>query len=348
MNQNAENESHNAGKNSIISWKLFAGLALMMLFLWLSFRKAPMGEFIDAMKKISIIPVLGAMTYQIISVVIRGWRWKIMLLPSHPELRKRHAVFATMIGYAVNVVIPRGGEIARAVFLKRFARTSLAAGLSSVVAERLIDVATLCLLFASLLPLYQHRLEEIFPGVGRAMLAASGIAVAGLAGVWIFGRHPKRAADWLQMLLGKIWPSRAERLARAGEKFFQGFEGMFLKESALRMILLTAGIWSLYIVANWTLTLAFPLSKISSLSLLDAGVITVVVAISFSLPSPGGTGTTHFFVTLLLTTLYGIDPAEALAYATLLHLTGIIPTLLLGSLFAVLIPPAKIAPENVS
>jgi hypothetical protein len=110
------------------------------------------------------------------------------------------------------------------------------------------------------------------------------------------------------------------------------------------MLFLTAGIWALYFVANWTLTFAFPLSKISSLSLLDAVVITVVVAISFSLPSPGGTGTTHFFVSQLLTTLYGIDPAEALAYATLLHLTGVIPTLLLGSLFAVAIPPAKPTP----
>lgn len=334
------------GKNSVVSWKLFAGLALMTLFLWLSFRNAPMEEFIGAMKKISIIPVLGAIACQIASVVIRGWRWKILLLPSHPELRKRHAVFATTIGYAVNVVIPRGGEIARAVFLRRFARTSLAAGLSSVIAERLIDVMTLCLLFASILPLYQQRLEEIFPGVGRAMLAASATALAGLAGVWIFGRNPRRAADWLRKLLGKIWPSRAEVLARAGENFFQGLQGMFLKTSALRMILLTAVIWALYIAANWTLTLAFPLSKISSLSLLDAGVITVVVAISFSLPSPGGTGTTHFFVSLLLSALYGIDPAEALAYATLLHLTGIIPTLLLGGLFAVAIPPAKLAPEN--
>jgi glycosyltransferase 2 family protein len=344
LNQNTENESPDAENSSIISWKLFAGLALMALFLWLSFRNAPMGKFIDAMKKISIIPVLGAITYQIISIVIRGWRWKILLLPSHPELRKRHAFFATTIGYAVNTVIPRGGEIARAVFLKRFSHTSLAAGLSSVVAERLIDVVTLCLLFASVLPLYQQRLEEIFPGVGKAMLAVSATGLIGLVVVWIFGSHPKRAADWLRVPLGKIWPTRAENLAKAGEKFFQGFQGLFLKESALRMLFLTAGIWALYFVANWTLTFAFPLSKISSLSLLDAVVITVVVAISFSLPSPGGTGTTHFFVSQLLTTLYGIDPAEALAYATLLHLTGVIPTLLLGSLFAVAIPPAKPTP----
>jgi uncharacterized protein (TIRG00374 family) len=346
LNKSPKNESQNAGNNSIISWKLFAGLALMLLFLWLSFRNVPMEEFIVAMKKISIIPVLGAITYYLVSIVIRGWRWKILLLPSHPELRKRHAVFATTIGYAVNVVIPRGGEIARAVFLKKFARTSLAAGISSVVAERLIDVMTLCLLFTSIYPLHQHLLEEIFPGVGRAMLTVSGIAVAGLAGVWIFGRHPRRSANWLRLLLVKIWPSREEGLAQAAENFFQGLEGMFIKKSALRMILLTAGIWALYIVANWTLTLAFPLSKISALSLLDAWVITVIVAISFSLPSPGGTGTTHFFVSLLLTTLYGINPAEALAYATLLHLTGIVPILLLGSLFAVVIQPAKPAPEN--
>jgi uncharacterized protein (TIRG00374 family) len=336
-----------AQKSFQFPWKVCLGFVFMAGFLWLAFRRTPMGDLISHLKKVSPLAVAGAIGLHLISIALRGWRWKIMLSPSDPGLKRRHAVIALLVGYAVNVVIPRGGEVARAVFLRRIARTSLVAGLSSVIAERLLDVVFLCILFFLTVSFYQHHLEAVFPGVGKVMFIAAIFAAVGLAGAWLISRNPAEAAGWLRRILDRVWPSRAERFLVMGENFITGIGGLFVRESAVRIFLLSVGIWVLSIFSVWWVAEAFSAGKLSSLSFLDAAAITVVVVISISLPAPGGTGTTHYFVSMLLTGLYGISPAEALAFATLLHLVGVIPSLLLGGLCSLIAPSAGPA-ENTS
>ncbi len=339
LKQNQEN-----GKNGdLFSWKLLAGLALMAVFLWLAFRKMPLDSFVDTLMEVSPLPLAAAAVIILLSIVLRGWRWKIMLASSQPDLKKRHAVMATGVGYAVNLAIPRGGEVARAIFLRRIASTSLAAGLSSVLAERLIDVVSLCVLFVATLSLYQPQLEAVFPGVGQGMFFAGLLAMGGFAGMWAIGRNPGRTSRWIGIILHRLWPSQADKLSQWGENFSLGLGGLFVRKNAPAMIALTAGIWLLYIAANWAIIFAFPSTRIASLTLLDICAVTVVVAISFVIPSPGGIGTTHFLVSQMLTGIYGIEPALALAYATLLHLAGTIPALLLGGLSAMFMESAKTA-----
>jgi len=339
LNQKPNHE--NEKKSGLFSWKLLAGLALMAVFLWLAFRKIPLGSFIDTLREVSLLPLAAAAAIVVLSIVLRGWRWKIMLASSQPELKKRYAVMATGVGYAVNLAIPRGGEVARAIFLKRIASTSLVAGLSSVLAERLIDVVSLCVLFVATLSLYQHQLEGVFPGVGRGMFFAGLLAMGGFAVMWVISRNPDRTSGWIGKILYRFWPSQAERISGWEESFSLGLGGVFVRKNAPAMIALTAGIWLLYIAANWTIIFAFPSTRIASLTVLDICAVAVVVAISFSLPSPGGTGTTHFFVSQMLTGIYGIDPAHALAYATLLHLVGTVPALLLGGASAMFMESVK-------
>lgn len=313
----------------------------MVIFLWLSFRQTDFDKFLVILKGASLLPLAGASFVQIISHVMRGWRWKLMLSSSQPELRRRHAFAATMVGYAVNTFIPRGGEVMRAIFLKRIAQTSLAAGLSSVLVERLLDLAALCILFPLTFWIYQNRMEGLFPGVRQGIFIAGLISVGGLVLVWVVGRQPERMAKKLQDILKRFWPSREKTFSEIGGNIILGLGGLFNKETALEICLLSGAIWFAYILANWILLFALPASGISSLFFVDAAAITVVVAISFALPSPGGTGTTHFFVSRMLVEIYNIDPAQALAYATLIHLSSIIPGIFLGGGLAFFLKPSK-------
>ncbi len=328
------------------SWKMGLGFFLMAVFLWLSFRQTELGKFLEALKSVNLLPVIVASVVQLASHVMRGWRWKLMLSSSQPTLRRRHAFAATMVGYAVNTIIPRGGEVIRAVFLKRIARTSLAAGLSSVLAERLLDLAALCVLFPLTIWIYQNRLEGLFPGVRQAVFLTGIVAVVGLGLVWAFGRHPERMVGRLQGLLRRFWPSHEKNISEMSGNFFLGLGGLFKKETAMEIGFLSGAIWLVYILANWALIFAVPGSGMSSLTFVDATAITVVVAISFALPSPGGTGTTHFFVSRMLVEIYAIDPAQALAYATLIHLSAVVPSLVLGGGLALFLKPAEIISDR--
>jgi uncharacterized protein (TIRG00374 family) len=335
----AENEDTALGFR--FSWKLALGLALMAIFLWLSFRNIEFGKFLDALKGVSLFPVIAASVTQIVSHAVRGWRWKLMLSSSHPELRRRDAFAATMVGYSVNVIIPRGGEVVRAVFLRRIARTPLAAGLSSVLAERLLDLVALCILFPLTVWIYQHQLDRLFPGIRQGIFAVGFVAVVGLGLLWAFGRYPERMTGHLQRFLQRFWPSRAKKISEMGGNFFLGLGGLFKKETALEIGLLSGAIWLLYILSTWVLIFALPGSGISSLAFGDAAAITVIVAISFTIPSPGGTGTTHFFISRMMVGIYGIHSAHALAYATLIHLSGTLPVLIIGGALALFLKPAE-------
>ncbi len=334
----AENET--AAPGFRFSWKLALGFALMAVFLWLAFRKIDFGKFLDALKEVKLLPVIAASFIQIASHALRGWRWKLMLSSSHPELRRRDAFAATIVGYSVNVIIPRGGEVIRAVFLRRIARTPLPAGLSSVLAERLLDLVALCILFPLTVWIYQHQLERLFPGVREGVFAVGFATIAGLGLVWAFGRYPERMTVHLRGFLQRFWPSRAKKISEMGGNFFLGLGGLFRRETALEIGLLSGAIWLLYILANWILIFALPGSGISSLAFGDAAAITVIVAIAFALPSPGGTGTTHFFVSRMMIGIYGINSAHALAYATLIHLSGVVPVLVVGGALALFLKPA--------
>lgn len=343
LNQETAGPSHNENDTDTttirFSWKMVVGLALTAIFLWLAFRRISFGKFVDVILSVDFIPFLVASTVLMSSHVIRGWRWKIMLSSSQPDLLRRHALAATVVGYAVNVIIPRGGEVARAMFLKRIAQTPIAAGLSSVLAERLLDLAALCMLFPVTLWVYQQKLEWLFPGVGQGMVVAGVVAVIGLVLLWRLGRHPERMVERFQVSLRRIWPSKEKTFAGVSEDFLLGFGGLFNRENTMRIGFLSGMIWVLYILGNWTLVFSFSGSEISSLTLIDAAAITVVVAISFVIPAPGGTGTTHFFVSEMLIVLYGIEPAQALAYATLIHLSSVLPSLVLGVGAAIFMKP---------
>lgn len=316
--------------------KTALGLVLTVLFLWLAFRKTPWGEFARTMGGVELLPVAGAVACQILSNVLRAGRWKLFLLGSRPDLRTHDAFAALMVGYGVNVALPRGGEVARAVFLQRVAGVPLGAGLSTVITERLLDLVTLAALFPPLLLIYRGRLERVFPGIGNAMLLTAILSAAALGAAWWLARNPEASVRRMGGLSRRLAPSLAERIGAASGHFLKGLGGIFERQAATGIALLTGAIWFFYAVGFWLLFQAFGFARTASPGLGDALGVTLVMAVAYALPSPGGTGTTHFFASRFLTGMLAVGSAEALAYATLAHALGVLPGILMGGVYALL------------
>ena len=314
--------------------KTVLSLALTVLFLWLAFYRIPLGEFARELREITLLPLAAAMACQLLAHWLRAWRWKLFLLRTRPGLRRRDAFAALMVGYGVNVALPRGGELARAVFLQRAAGVPFGAGLSTVITERLLDLATLAALFPPLALIYRGRLERVFPGIGTGVLLTALVSAGALAVTWWLARNPESSSRRLGGLIRRFAPSLAERAAAASGHFLEGLGGIFRREAAARVTLLTGGIWLLYAVGFWFLFHSFAFGRTASPGLADALGVTLVVAVAYALPSPGGTGTTHFFASQFLIGLLQVGSTEALAYATLAHALGAIPGILLGGAYA--------------
>lgn len=73
----------------------------------------------------------------------RAYRWKYMLEPLGYKPKVSSLYHSVMIGYIINLTIPRSGEFARAGFLAKKENVPFEKSFGTIVAERVIDVIML-------------------------------------------------------------------------------------------------------------------------------------------------------------------------------------------------------------
>lgn len=86
-----------------------------------------------------------------VALALRGWRWhRIMVLARIPH-RRADAFWLMLVAYMGNTVLPvRGGEVLRISILSSRTTARIREIVGSVIAERVLDIATLAVIFAVL------------------------------------------------------------------------------------------------------------------------------------------------------------------------------------------------------
>jgi glycosyltransferase 2 family protein len=96
------------------------------------------------------------------------------------------------------------------------------------------------------------------------------------------------------------------------------------------IIILSVLIWLFYIIMMFVPFYAYNMVERYSLDFGTALVAQAISTIGFILPTPGGTGSYHYFVIQTLTQLYHVDEEVARSYATVTHAIGFIATMIVG------------------
>ena len=81
------------------------------------------------------------------TLVLRAWRWMVLMRPFAPQVSNLNASLALAICYAANVIVPRSGEVLRCVSLKWTTGASISALMATIVVERILDLFWLIVLF---------------------------------------------------------------------------------------------------------------------------------------------------------------------------------------------------------
>ena len=124
-------------------WKMAAGIALSLLFIYLAFRRADMAEMLHALGRANYGYLLPLLAVIALGLYLRSLRWRYLLAPVR-ELGTGVLFASLSIGYMANVFMPAHlGEFVRAWHVGK--RTGIASGsvFATIVVERLIDVASL-------------------------------------------------------------------------------------------------------------------------------------------------------------------------------------------------------------
>ena len=79
----------------------------------------------------------------LLSYFSRAYRWGYTLLPMGYKSSLKNQYHSLMIGYLVNLTIPRSGEFSRAIMLKRSDNIPIGPAFGTIVTERIIDIIIL-------------------------------------------------------------------------------------------------------------------------------------------------------------------------------------------------------------
>ncbi len=100
-------------------------------------------QFYKAIKEANYFWILLSLFLGWVAIISRAQRWKYVLEPIGHQTPLKNRYHAIMIGYLINLTIPRAGEASRAAMLYRSDKVPFAKSFGTIVAERAIDFGML-------------------------------------------------------------------------------------------------------------------------------------------------------------------------------------------------------------
>lgn len=294
--------------------------AVAVVLVYFCFRSIDWEQFSLALKHCQWEWVLLSIALGILSLVIRGLRWRMLLMPLDAGTSVLTCFNAYSICSAVNLFLPRVGEVVRLAYVVRNSSRdaegkrllSAEKALGSIVTERVWDMLFVALITGLVLLLkwedFGAFFTDNFSWGGKVMAwFFPGLLVLVTLTVALFWSLRKKGGIW-----GRIW----DFILGIGE----GLGSFRRMRKGWLFLLYTLLIWTLYWLMSASIVQALKdMPVFGPLTLTDALFISLVGSLSTMVPVPGGFGVYHGMVSGALQVLWNIPKDAAMAYAVLNH-----------------------------
>lgn len=247
----------------------------------------------------------------VVSHLLRAERWRMLLVPTGHTTKLSYSFLSLMVGYLVNLVIPRGGEVSRCYNLYKLDKTPVEMSFGTVVVERIVDLICLLVLIGVSFFVEYERLFSFIDTLPIGSDQSSKFKTLAIIGVvflilmvglfFILKRNKKISAFFKKTWLG----------------FKDGLLSVFKLERKGLFIFYSILIWALYFLMSYTVILAFP--QTAHLGIGAVLSLFAIGSIAMAVPLPGGTGSYHVLVPQGLVFLYGIAQSDAVAFTFIFH-----------------------------
>ncbi len=300
---------------------------LTALLLWLSLRGLTLGEgenkseFLWKAWQNSNKGYLGLMALvAILSHLLRAERWRMLLVPTGNKVGLTNSFLSLMIGYLVNLAVPRGGEVSRCYNLYKLEKTPVEVSFGTVVVERMVDVVCLLLLIALSFFAEWQKLKKFIDTLNFS--SGEGFSISPWMIVVFLGVIVFAAAIFFLR--------KNKKLLKIIEGFKEGLLAIFRMQNKGLFIAYSLGIWLLYFLMSYLVIKAFP--ETEDLGFSAVLTLFAVGSIAMAAPLPGGAGSYHTLVPLALVMLYNLPQADAVAFVFIFHGWQTILMILMGVL----------------
>ena len=280
-------------------------------------------DFINSFKNVNYLWIFLALTVAFLSHLSRSYRWKFLLEPLGLNPKLSLMYHSVMIGYIINLTIPRSGEVARAGYFSKYQKSSSEKVFGTIVVERVIDLLMLGLIF--IITLFLQSDQDTFNQLRQANSE-------GNSPNWLVPLITSLVV--LVLLLIAFVPKIRSKAVSFIKGVIEGGMTILKLKQKLAFILHTIFIWIAYIVMLWLTALSVPEMESISINAIFACFIAGTIAIG---ATPGGIGLYPIMVASVLINLYGYPSEIANSFGIIMWTTQTALMIILGllSLFAI-------------
>lgn len=313
----------------------YAVIALIgIFFLYFVFKGTDWNDLLDKFSHTNYWWIGVGIIVSVISHWLRGYRATMLYEALGYRVPVKNSFYAVFIGYMMNYIIPRAGEVSRCAALTKTDDLPVNKSLGTVVTERIFDVVILALIlvvvFFLQFDLLNDFLQKTFSsgdpkpdaaGFGvKAIIAI--VVLAGCAGLFLMRK---------KLVTNPLFSKVFDLLKGFGE----GLLSIRQVKNPFLFVLLSVLIWVAYILMMYFCLFSMEATK--DLGFMECLTVFAIGAIGIVIPAPGaGAGTYHFAVMQSLL-LFGVPAADGIAYATIVHGAQMVFTLIIGAVCSLLV-----------
>lgn len=293
--------------------KIFLPLTLGCLLLWFLYRNMDITEIWNVIKSgVDYRIILFSLLFGLGANLVRGFRWGVLIQSLGEKFKMRNAVYAVLGNYAVNLVLPRVGEVWRCGMVAKYDNISFTKLLGTLLIDRVSDTIMVGLITLSIVTFnmdffwdFFRKNPELITGF-RSMFNSIWIyafVVFFIFGVWFVFKYLSNftLVQKAKGMLRNIWT---------------GIKSVWVMERKGLFLVQTLLIWLGYFLYFYITFYAFDFTR-------DLGISVGLIAFTMSsigvaVPVQGGIGPWHFMVIATLT-CFGVNENDAAAFALVVH-----------------------------
>jgi len=294
-------------------------LILSVIFLYIAFYNEDLNKIFAILSNASIFWIFVLLIAMLFSHYLRALRWKVILKSVKQDTSIINIFGAVMVGYGVSCVVPRLGEVSRAVVLGRWEKLSRSSMFGTVILERIIDIIFLGLTVIVSVIIWSEDLYLKFPWL-KSTLYITVILIAGvIVFIYFLIRFREKFYKLIIKMLGKFSEKLAHKAAYIFDMMTVGFASLKGTKNYIYTFLLSALIMIVYALSAYIGFYTLGMQNIKPVTYAMAWVLMSISAIGVVIPTPGGIGSYEALSKAALVLLFGFGESISLAYALLTH-----------------------------
>ena len=238
---------------------------------WYSISNISIDVLIEYFKEANYSWIVLGLFFGILSHLSRAYRWKFMLEPLDFKPKFTNNVLAVLVGYLVNLALPRAGEVSRALVLTNYEDVPFEKGFGTIVAERIADLIMMLSIMLITLFVQFDFIYELLTKNFNPTKIITGLVVV-ILGFYILTSVVKKAKSGFLLKIKTF-------VSGLGE----GVTSIFKMKKKWAFIFHTVFIWVMYVCMFWA-----TIPAIEGLNVPFGGILIGFIAGGFSIAATNG------------------------------------------------------------